>query len=221
MGAAGRGPKYRAIRQMNERDALGPDLTFVHCNSSGDDEIKMMADAGVTVSLGVQVEQMTLGYGDLPVDRLLNAGIKPSLSSDTETKGASDMFSQMRLLLAAYRAFTSNGHSKARRASEMLTTRDVLECATIVGARANGLEKRIGSLSPGKRADIIFIKATDLNLMPVHDAVAAVVAAAHPGNVDSVMVNGRFRKRGGALVDQNIARIRELAYASQQYLTAK
>jgi 5-methylthioadenosine/S-adenosylhomocysteine deaminase len=221
MGAAGRGPKHRAIRRMHDCGALGADLTFVHCNTSGDDEIRMMADAGVTVSLGIQVEQITLAYGDVPVDRLLEVGIKPSLSSDTETKGAGDMFSQMRLLLAAYRAFVTNGHSKARNAPEMLTTRDVLECATIVGAQANGLEKRVGSLSPGKRADIIFIRATDLNLVPVHDAVAAVVVAAHPGNVDSVMVDGRLVKRGGALVDQNLTRIRELAYASQQYLTGQ
>jgi 5-methylthioadenosine/S-adenosylhomocysteine deaminase len=206
---------------MHDCGALGADLTFVHCNTSGDDEIRMMADAGVTVSLGIQVEQITLAYGDVPVDRLLEVGIKPSLSSDTETKGAGDMFSQMRLLLAAYRAFVTNGHSKARNAPEMLTTRDVLECATIVGAQANGLEKRVGSLSPGKRADIIFIRATDLNLVPVHDAVAAVVVAAHPGNVDSVMVDGRLVKRGGALVDQNLTRIRELAYASQQYLTGQ
>jgi 5-methylthioadenosine/S-adenosylhomocysteine deaminase len=221
MGAAGRGPKYHAIRTMHVRGALGPDLTFVHCNTSGDDEIRMMADAGVTASLGVQVEQMTAGYGDLPVDRLLEVGIKPSLSSDTETKGAGDMFSQMRLLHAAYRAFVTNGHSKARHAPETLTTRDVLECATIVGARANGLEARVGSLTPGKRADIIFVRATDLNLMPVNDPVAAIVVAAHPGNVDSVMIDGRFRKRHGVLIDQDLTRIRDLARASQQYLTGR
>ena len=166
MGAAGRGPSTTLFEECTKRGALGPDLTFVHCNTSGDDEIEMMADAGVTVSLGIQVEQTTLSYGDVPVDRLLDAGIKPSLSSDTETKGAGDMFSQMRLLLTAYRAFVTNGHSKARNAPEMLTTRDVLACATIVGAQANGLEKRVGSLHPGKRADILFISATDLNLMP-------------------------------------------------------
>lgn len=218
MGAAGRGPRFHAIARMNKKGALGPDLTFVHCNTSGDDEIRMMADNGVTASLGVQIEQLTLAYGDLPVDRMLDAGIRPSLSSDTETKGAGDMFTQMRLVSAAYRAFLTNGHSKARNAPEMLTTRDVLEMATIVGAQANGMADRVGSLTPGKKADLIFIRATDLNLMPVTDPVAAIVVAAHPGNVDSVMVDGAFVKRRGAMLAPGLDGLRARAEESQRFL---
>jgi len=218
MGAAGRGPRFEAIRQMEEAGLLGPDLTFVHCNTSSDDELRMMADHGVSASLGVQVETVTLAYGDVPIDRLLEVGIRPSLSSDTETKGAGDMFTQMRLALSLYRAQKTNGHSRTRSTPEMLTTRDVLEMATIVGAEANGLADRVGSLTPGKKADLILIRASDLNLVPVTDPVAAVVAAAHPGNIDSVMVGGRFVKRGGQMLDPAIARLRARAAASQAYL---
>jgi 5-methylthioadenosine/S-adenosylhomocysteine deaminase len=218
MGAAGRGPKHRAIAQMQKLGLLGPDLTFVHCNTSGDDELRMMADAGVTASLGVQVEQITFGYGDVPIDRLLNVGIRPSLSSDTETKGAGDMFTQMRLALAAYRAFRSNGHSRAADAPEILTTRDVLEFATIEGARALGLDASIGTLSPGKKADLIMICAEDLNLMPVSDPVACVVTAAHPGNVDSVMVDGQFVKRHGDMLIPGLTDLRDRAHRSQDFL---
>jgi cytosine/adenosine deaminase-related metal-dependent hydrolase len=221
MGAAGRGPRFHAIAQMHDHGLLGPDLVFVHCNTSSDDELKMMADAGVEASLGVQVEQLTLAYGDLPIDRMLDVGIRPSLSSDTETKGAGDMFTQMRLLISAYRAFRTNGHSRATNAPEMLTTRDVLELATIVGARANGLGKSVGSLTPGKKADMIMIRADDLNLMPVTDPVAAIVTAAHPGNVDSVMVDGRFVKRRGEMLVSGLEDLRARARASQDYLYGK
>lgn len=220
MGAAGRGPRFAAIRQMHAAGLLGPDLTFVHCNTSSDDELQMMADHGVSASLGVQVETVTLAYGDVPVDRLLEVGIRPSLSSDTETKGAGDMFTQMRLLLSLYRAQKTNGHSRTRNTPEMLTTREVLEMATIVGAQANGMAHLVGSLTPGKRADLILIRASDLNLFPVTDPVAAVVVAAHPGNVDSVMVNGRFVKRDGKMLDPAIAGLRSQAAASQRYLGA-
>ncbi|RWI57075.1 MAG: hypothetical protein EOR16_15925 [Mesorhizobium sp.] len=218
MGAAGRGPKFQAIKRMQEQGFLGPDLTFVHCNTSSDDELRMMADNGVTASLGVQVEQVTLAYGDVPVDRLMDVGIRPSLSSDTETKGAGDMFTQMRAVLSHYRASRTNGHSRTRNTPEMLTTRDVLEMATIVGAEANGMASSVGSLTPGKKADLIFIRADDLNLMPVTDPVAAIVTAAHPGNVDSVMVDGRFRKRHGRMLFDNLAELRARAHASQHYL---
>src|SRR5690606_15726318 len=110
------------------------------------------------------IEQITLAYGDVPIDRLLEVGIRPSLSSDTETKGAGDMFTQMRLALASYRAFRTNNHSRAKNVPDLLTTREVLEFATIVGARTLGLESQVGSLSVGKRADIIFVRADDLNL---------------------------------------------------------
>lgn len=218
MGAAGRGPTFAAIRQMNDAGLLGPDLTFVHCNTSSDEELRMMADHGVTASLGVQVETVTLAYGDVPVDRLLNVGIRPSLSSDTETKGAGDMFTQMRLVLSLCRSHVTNGHSTAANAPQMLTTREVLEMATIIGAEANGMADRVGSLTPGKQADIIMIRAKDLNLMPVTDPVAAIVAAAHPGNVDSVMVAGRFVKRAGRMLDADLDALCARADASQAYL---
>ena len=78
MGAAGRGPRYHAIAQMDQAGALADDLTFVHCTTSSDVELKMMSDNGVTVSLGIQVEQVTPAYGDLPLDRLLSVGLRPS-----------------------------------------------------------------------------------------------------------------------------------------------
>jgi 5-methylthioadenosine/S-adenosylhomocysteine deaminase len=220
MGAAGRGPRYHAIEQMNQAATLGEDLTFVHCTTNSDAELKMMSDNGVTASLGIQVEQVTPAYGDLPLDRMLSAGLRPSLSSDTETKGAGDLFTQMKLALSSYRAWVTNGHSRADRAPAHLSLRQVLEFATIAGAKANGLADRVGSLTPGKQADIVLIRATDLNLAPVSDAVGAVVLGAHAGNVDTVMVAGNIIKRHGRMVNCDLERLRKLAQESLDFVLA-
>lgn len=216
VGAYAHNARFRAVTQYQEAGLLGDDLTFVHCGHSSDLEIAAIADAGATVSLGVQCELNSTGIGDIPLDRLLHHGIRPSLSGDTETKCAGDMFTQMRMLFGYYRSWTGGGHSTLVEPPS-LTLRDVLEFATIEGARALGLEQRIGSITPGKQADLVLLRATDLNLVPVSDAVAAVVLAAHEGNVDSVMVAGRFAKRDGRMV-ADTRRISALATESASRL---
>jgi len=218
MGAYARNAKVRAIAQMHEAGVLGEDLTFVHCCCSHDDEISMMADAGVTASLGVHCELNAQGIGDIPFDRLLAAGIRPSLSGDTETKCAGDMFTQMRHAFAYYRSWMGGGHSKAKGAPETMTMRDVLEFATLAGAKATGLDSKIGSLTPGKQADIVMIRADDINLAPVSDAVGAIVLAAHSGNVDSVYVAGRAVKKAGKLLSVDVDQVRARALSSQQFV---
>lgn len=218
MGAYARNAKVRAIAQMHEAGVLGEDLTFVHCCCSHDDEISMMADAGVTASLGVHCELNAQGIGDIPFDRLLAAGIRPSLSGDTETKCAGDMFTQMRHAFAYYRSWMGGGHSRAKGAPETMTMRDVLEFATLAGAKATGLDSKIGSLTPGKQADIVMIRADDINLAPVSDAVGAIVLAAHSGNVDSVYVAGRAVKKAGKLLSVDVDQVRARALSSQQLI---
>ncbi|VVE49899.1 Melamine deaminase [Pandoraea eparura] len=218
MGAYARNAKVRAIAQMHEAGVLGEDLTFVHCCCSHDDEISMMADAGVTASLGVHCELNAQGIGDIPFDRLLAAGIRPSLSGDTETKCAGDMFTQMRHAFAYYRSWMGGGHSKTKGAPETMTMRDVLEFATLSGAKATGMESKIGSLTPGKQADIVMIRTDDINLAPVSDAVGAIVLAAHPGNVDSVYVAGRAVKKGGKLLSVDLDQVRDRAVSSQKFV---
>lgn len=218
MGAYARNAPVRAIAQMHAAGMLGEDLTFVHCCFSGADEIAMMADAGVSASLGVHCELNAQGIGDIPLDRLLAAGVRPSLSGDTETKCSGDMFTQMRHAFAYYRSWMGGGHSRVPNAPATLTLREVLEFATVAGARANGLHHKVGSLTPGKQADIVMIRGDDLNLAPVSDAIGAVVLAAHPGNVDSVFVAGRAVKRHGRMVGIDLERLRQRARASQRYV---
>ncbi|MBB4916336.1 cytosine/adenosine deaminase-related metal-dependent hydrolase [Streptosporangium saharense] len=107
---------------------------------------------------------------------------------DTVTAAPSDMFAVMR---AAFAAERGRGGS--------LTAAEVLRMATVEGAAVLGLDDRIGSLRPGKQADLVMLRAGDLGLAPVHDPVGAVVTAAGPANVDTVLVAGRVVKRDGRL----------------------
>ena len=219
VGAYAHNARHRAVAQLRDAGLLGPDLTFVHCCRCGDDEIAMIADAGGSISLGVHCELNSAGMGDIPLDRVLAAGLRPSLSGDTETKCSGDMFTQMRLLLGYYRSWTGGGHSRVPD-PPFLGVHDVLEFATLAGARAAGLDEQTGSLSPGKQADLILIRATDLNLAPVTDPAATVVLAAHPGNVDTVLVGGRAVKRGGRLLAADLPGVLELAELSRRRVLA-
>lgn len=196
VGAYPHNAAHRAVTKYERAGLLGADMTFVHCCRCTDEELTMIASAGASVSLGVHCELNSQGIGDIPLDRMLARGLRPSLSGDTETKCTADMFTQMRMLYAYYRSWRGGGHSTVP-VPPNLTLRDVLEFATIEGARAVGLDDRIGSLTPGKQADVVLIRATDINLAPVLDPVAAVVLAAHPGNVHSVLVAGKFAKTDG------------------------
>jgi len=102
-----------------------------------------------------------------------------------------------------------------------LTTRDVLEFATLEGARACGLADRVGSLSPGKQADLILVRTDGLSLTPLNNPVGALVVATHPGDVDSVFVAGRALKRHGRLLYPDLAGLRTRAVASRDYLLAR
>jgi cytosine/adenosine deaminase-related metal-dependent hydrolase len=90
---------------------------------------------------------------------------------------------------------------------KFLTVREVLEFATIEGARANGLDRKIGTLTPGKDADIILLRTDRLNVMPMNHAVGAVVTSMGPQNVDTVLIAGKVMKRNGQLVGVDFGRL--------------
>ncbi|WP_207400506.1 amidohydrolase family protein [Actinomadura roseirufa] len=217
----GCGPEYgamAAIAQLERAGLLGPDLAFVHCSESSDDEFAMMAGNGCALVLAPQHEQALPGIGHTPLDRARAFGITTGLSTDTETAGAADLFVQMRAGLAAHRSQLAGGRSRFTDRLAPFGVGEVFAMATQGGADALGLGDRVGSLTPGKRADIVLVRATDPNLFPVTDPVAALVCSAHPGNVDTVLVDGVVRKRAGALTGDAIDRARELALASHRRL---
>ena len=141
------------------------------------------------------------------VRRLLDAGIHPGLSVDSETVASADLFTQMRFALAAHRA------GDPEQAGAPLPALEVLRMATVHGARTAGLPDRIGSLAPGRAGDLIVLCADAVGWAPVRAAADAVVLAAHPGMVETVMVAGRVLKRDGRLL-ADAARARDLATAT-------
>jgi len=102
-----------------------------------------------------------------------------------------------------------------------LTTQEVLACATIEGARANGLGSKVGTLTPGKQADLIMLRTDRLNVTPLNDAATAVVAGMDTGNVDTVLIAGRVMKRHGELLHVDWPAVKRMATESRDHVVAK
>jgi cytosine/adenosine deaminase-related metal-dependent hydrolase len=130
---------------------------------------------------------------------------------------AGDLFTQMRTAYAIERALAAQRQD----GRPLLTARDILQMATIDGARAVWLEHKVGSLRVGKQADIILLRTDRLHLTPVNDLVGAVTLSANAGDVDTVFVAGRLLKHHGALVGVEMARVRRLVDESRAYLLAR
>ena len=212
----------RPVAALHARGLLAADTTYVHCNTLADDENELIADTGGTASIAPEVE-LNMGHGNLATMVLLRHGCRPSISIDVCCSVGGEMFTQMRVLMAATRGAV-HAEAMSRRAFVdplPISTRDVLEFATLQGARACGLERKTGSLTPGKQADIVLLDATALNMFPVNNPVGAVVNDAHVGNVETVLVAGRILKRDGKLVGVDMAALRNRTEAAVSGLFAR
>jgi 5-methylthioadenosine/S-adenosylhomocysteine deaminase len=178
---------------------LGSDLQLVHLNSASPDEVSLAAEHTAPVSVSPFTE-LQIGYGQPATGRLLAAGLTAGLSVDTTMlSGNADMFAIMKVTQACANALAYDEFA--------LSARDVLRLATIDGARTLGLDSVTGSLAPGKRADLIVVSVDAPNLGVLTDPARLLVTAAHPGNVDSVIADGRLRKRNGVLTGYDIAEV--------------
>jgi 5-methylthioadenosine/S-adenosylhomocysteine deaminase len=207
------------IFRLNEIGLLGPDTTFVHCNMLSDEQLDLIAAAGGRASVSPEAEA-NMGHGSPATRRLRDRGIPTGLSADVCTNVGGDMFGAMRVALALQRC---EDHCSALSAGETLgrvtlTARDILEMATLDAAAASGLDARIGSLEPGKQADVVALRADRAGLVPVVDPVGITVMAAGQGDVDTVFVAGRAVKRNGRFVDLDLPRVLDLAQNSHNRL---
>lgn len=213
--------RFGMIKQLERLGLLGPDTTYVHCCHFSDEEWGLVAASGGTISVAPQVE-MQMGHGWPPVMKAIAHGLRPSLSIDVVTTVPGDMFTQMRAAFGADRARVNAEcfASDSAVPDTMLTARRVLESATRDGAYVAGLEDRTGTLTPGKRADVVVIDATALSVAPVIDPVAAVVLCADVSNVETVIVDGQVRKRDGKLL-ADTGRARTLVENARDRLLAR
>jgi 5-methylthioadenosine/S-adenosylhomocysteine deaminase len=206
------GPKidYGHVTALAKLGLLYKDLQLIHMISSTPEEIAAVAEAGSSVSFSPYTEMRT-GFGLPKVSDYLERAIRVGLSVDTTAlSGNADMFAIMKVI--------ENIENGLAYSEFKMTARRVLELGTIGGARSMGLADRIGSVTKGKRADMIMISTQDLNLAMFTDPAHLVVGAAQPANVNLVMVDGRILKRGGKLVHLDAQQIAREAAASNSAL---
>jgi len=209
-----------AMEQFWNEKLLGPDVTYNHCNALPDSVWQRIRESNGTVNVCPRSDpQYALGEGIPAFQKALDHGVRPGLSVDNETSYGTDMFTEMRVAFNIQRAWAANrkfnGDANAPKA---VTVRDLLECATVRGAECAGLAQKCGTLTPGKEADIVMIRADDVNLYPSNNAIGTVVAAADSKNVDTVIIGGVIRKSKGKLVGVNMAKFRQQVDDSRNYL---
>ena len=208
------------IRLMYENGFMTPATIYVHSASLSPDSYHRIAATGGSVSLSTESEQ-SAGQGYPPTWKLREHGIGVSLSMDTSVWWSADLFSAMRATLSADRA---REHMEAHNRDETVTNHklraeQVVDWATRGGARALGLDSLIGSLEPGKKADVVLIKNDASPVMfPLLHPYGHVVFQAQRGDVHTVVVNGRVVKYDHALVGVDLARARAEVEQTVGYL---
>jgi 5-methylthioadenosine/S-adenosylhomocysteine deaminase len=228
---------------VNHDIGLGPDNLFIHMTGMSDFAWQKVHDVGAQVSLAVPIE-MNMRHGMPPILKLQSLGMEPSLSVDVECTLTADFFTQMRSCMNLQRVVLNQmilnqgfppdpvdwGLPPEAAANPWptppagtiapLTTRDVLRYATINGAKALRLDGKIGSLTPGKEADIIILDATRINVAPLNQVPGAVVSLMDRTNVETVIVAGKVRKWKGQLLEVDLPHLRRQLEASRDYVFA-
>jgi 5-methylthioadenosine/S-adenosylhomocysteine deaminase len=197
--------------ELGRAGLMKPGDEYIHCTHLSDEAWRLIKDSGGHVSLAVPIE-MAMGHGMPPIQDALDHGVRPSLSSDVDVTMAQDPFTVMR---AAFTLQRLNVLQRAREGEQnlpaLLTTREVLELAIIEGSRCTNLEDKVGTLTPGKEADIVMLAADRINVWPLNNVAGAVVNLMNPMNVDSVFIAGKVKKWRGSLVGVDLPRVLRLA----------
>lgn len=211
------------ITELGQEGLLGPDITYIHCQDLDDNAWKHIADSGGHVSLAPTSDSnVGLSSAITPVQKALDMGMVPTLGCDIECSLNTDMYAQMQSVLSIQRMFAHNAKHRGKEdAPEPVSARQVLEFATIAGAKANALDHKVGTLTPGKEADIVLINPTGVRSMPLNSAVGTVVMGTDSSTVDAVFVAGRARKWNGQLLDVDVESLRRRVLESRDYLLAQ
>jgi cytosine/adenosine deaminase-related metal-dependent hydrolase len=208
------------IRLMHEHGFMTPESVYVHAATLSADSYHRIAATGGSVSVSTESEQ-SAGQGYPPTWALRLHGIPVSLSMDTSVWWSGDLFSAMRTTLGADR---SREHFEAHAKGDTIThaslrAEQVVEWATLGGARALGRDAELGSLEVGKKADVVLIRNEHSPVMfPLLNPYGHVALQAQRGDVDTVLVGGRLVKRAGRLVDVDLAAARATVERTVEHL---
>jgi cytosine/adenosine deaminase-related metal-dependent hydrolase len=186
-------------------DMLGPDVNVAHGNHFSQEDIDYAVEQGVSFSSTPEVE-MQMGHGIPVTGKVLEAGGRPTWGVDVCSNISGDMGSQMRIGMQLQRMFDNQAVLEAgEEVTEVsISARDTLEMATIEGAKALGMDDEIGTITPGKRADLLLFDANDFMTAPSHSPVQSVVFQSDPSHIDMVLVDGEVVKRDGELTNPKV-----------------
>ena len=207
--------------KLQAEGLLGPHVNIVHGHALNDAQLNTFCDLGMSFSAAAESE-MSQGHGHPLTGRLRALGHAPSLGVDLESVMSGDMISQARIALGIQRSLDNVAYRVEHNtvpSTSTIPAREALQWVTVEGARMLGQLDRIGSLAAGKQADLVMIRASDLNMQPLHDPVSSVVFQTSLANIDSVMVAGQWKKRHGQLLGVELAPKLELLRASGRKIT--
>ncbi|MEP9377244.1 amidohydrolase family protein [Aquabacter sp. CN5-332] len=199
--------RRRGVADLAAKGLIDPTTILVHANDLDPDEYGIVATSGGSIAVTPEVEMM-MGHGQPATGRARGAGGRPGLGVDVVTGVGGDMFSQMRTMVSAQRLADNLAAARDGKplAKVTLTAQQALEAATIDGARLLGIEKEVGSLTQGKKADLIIVRGDRLATAPLNDPIGTLVFQASAADVDTVLVEGEVVKRQGQLVGRDPAR---------------
>ena len=212
---------FQDVEVLAKHDLLGPDLLLVHCTFNTPHEWELLRDSGTMVSVCAETE-MQMGMGFPVIREVTDNTPGPSLGIDCVSGNSGDMLSHGRLVLQATRWRGDEAGYEQHLAPQVMkwTTRDALRWLTVNGAKAAGVGDVAGTLSPGKRADVVLVDMRGISTAGWNrlDPAGALISQANSGNVDTVLVDGRVVKRGGRLVHVDVAAALRLMSDSHDYL---
>jgi 5-methylthioadenosine/S-adenosylhomocysteine deaminase len=212
-----------SVERLYHQGLLGPDVNYAHANQLTAREFELIADSGGSIAISATVE-MLMVLGTYPATgSALRYGIPAGLSADTTTSSGVDLFSEMRVALAAERS-RANKDAVARHEAVQtveLDQRDMLRLATTGGARAWHMDDEIGTLTVGKNADVVVVDMRAPHLDGLTDPVATLVFGAGPADVETVVVGGEVVKSGGRLVGPYAETARELVQQSRRRIAER
>jgi 5-methylthioadenosine/S-adenosylhomocysteine deaminase len=206
--------------EFDEPGLLGPHNIFNHCTRVPEETWKRFAKAGINVTVNPRSDAL-FGFDDdgFAYQQAIDHGLTPALGIDLDTAFGSDLFGEMHALFGQQRsAMRYRRFRGEKNAPTPISVQAVLKAATVNGARAAGLESKVGTLTPGKQADIIMVRTNGVAVFPVTNAIGTIVQAIERSDVDTVMVAGEIRKRAGKLVDVDVAKLMADVTASRDYL---
>ena len=208
------------VMELDALGLLGPDIVHVHCNTLDDSEWAALERSDGKVSISVETE-LNMGMGRPVFDRCRRHTRRPTLSADVISLNSGDLWHEMRFGLGFARWDATHQVNLGGEMPEIVTTsaREALEWTTVNAAAALGLEQRIGSLTPGRRADVIIVGGSTTEQRPRHDVDGTLVFQTTTSDVRTVLVDGRVVKRDGALVGVDLDRVlREADSAAERVL---